>query len=191
MVRNAFRSWMRKKWVAGKLFTPHRAPTPSTRSSLYEILAQTVPIFILTPPRSNYREMSYHSTNTVEEHEVESLEPEESVWQSTWNNNKGACLILLAELAGATMDAIARYLQQGTTKFHPFQVCDPATGGYSRLINTRPAGNHCAHGHNFYSKQRLYVVDKGTRFPTGRSKCPGLATFARCIRIWWTLLLVL
>jgi hypothetical protein len=44
------------------------------------------------------------------------------MWRSAWNNNKGACLILLAELAGGSMDAMARYLQQGDTKFHPFQV---------------------------------------------------------------------
>jgi hypothetical protein len=66
--------------------------------------------------------MSYHAATTGEGPEVESSHSEESAWRSIWEDNKGACLILLAELAGASMDAIARYLQQGATRFHPFQV---------------------------------------------------------------------
>ncbi|KAF2834029.1 hypothetical protein CC86DRAFT_339777 [Ophiobolus disseminans] len=66
--------------------------------------------------------MSYQTINTHEDQESEASPPKESIWKSAWNNNKGACLILLAELAGASMDAMARYLQQGDTKFHPFQV---------------------------------------------------------------------
>jgi hypothetical protein len=190
-MRNASRSWMREKWVTGKLFTPHRAPIPSTRSRLFKIFAQSVSTTTLILLLSDYHKMSHHSTNAVEEQEVESLEPKENIWRSTWNNNKGACLILLAELAGATMDAIARYLQQGTTKFHPFQVCDLAPGGYSMLINIRPADNLRAHGYNLRVKQRVYVVDKGTKFSFGRSKCPGLVASARCIWVWRTLLLVL
>ena len=63
--------------------------------------------------------MSYQ---TIEQHDSESPPPKDSILRSAWNNNRGACLILLAELAGASMDAMARYLQQGETKFHPFQV---------------------------------------------------------------------
>ncbi|EDU39585.1 RhaT Permease metabolite transporter DMT superfamily [Pyrenophora tritici-repentis] len=48
--------------------------------------------------------------------------PKEGVWRSVWINNKGACLILLAEVAGTSSDAISRYLQQGDTKIHPLQV---------------------------------------------------------------------
>ncbi|KAH7085206.1 hypothetical protein BKA63DRAFT_13321 [Paraphoma chrysanthemicola] len=66
--------------------------------------------------------MSYQSINTSPQQEAESTPRKESFWRSVWDNNKGACLILLAELAGASMDAMARYLQQGDTKFHPFQV---------------------------------------------------------------------
>lgn len=65
--------------------------------------------------------MSYQSIESPAEREADSR-TQESLWRSAWNNNKGACLILLAELAGASMDAMARYLQQGATKFHPFQV---------------------------------------------------------------------
>lgn len=43
-------------------------------------------------------------------------------WQSIWENNKGALLILISELFGASMDAMARYLQQGTARFHTLQV---------------------------------------------------------------------
>lgn len=65
--------------------------------------------------------MSSHIVDAGSEPEA-SAATKESIWRSIWNNNKGACLILLAELAGASMDAMARYLQQGDTKFHPFQV---------------------------------------------------------------------
>ncbi|KAJ4393162.1 hypothetical protein N0V93_002369 [Gnomoniopsis smithogilvyi] len=36
-----------------------------------------------------------------------------NVLQSIWENNKGALLILISELFGSSMDAMARYLQQG------------------------------------------------------------------------------
>jgi len=78
--------------------------------------------------------MSYQSVNASEEHETEVSPPKESVWRSAWNNNKGACLILLAELAGASMDATARYLQQGDTKFHPFQVRSYYAAGHPRPL---------------------------------------------------------
>lgn len=66
--------------------------------------------------------MSYQGISSTDEQGLEPAPPKQRLWQSTWNNNKGACLILLAELAGASMDAMARYLQQSATKFHPFQV---------------------------------------------------------------------
>jgi len=50
----------------------------------------------------------------------------ESVWRRIYHGNKGAILILLAEVAGSSMDAIVRFLQQGRAKghsMHPFQVC--------------------------------------------------------------------
>jgi hypothetical protein len=66
--------------------------------------------------------MSYQTINPGAEPADERPQERDSIWRSAWKNNKGACLILLAELAGASMDAMARYLQQGDTKFHPFQV---------------------------------------------------------------------
>ncbi|KAL3428206.1 duf6 domain-containing protein [Phlyctema vagabunda] len=45
-----------------------------------------------------------------------------SLWRSTWQNNKGMFLILLSEIAGSSMDAIVRFLQQGGHGMHPFQV---------------------------------------------------------------------
>lgn len=44
--------------------------------------------------------------------------------RSIWENNKGACLVLLAELFGSSSDAVARHLQQGPTGFHTLQVSD-------------------------------------------------------------------
>jgi hypothetical protein len=37
-------------------------------------------------------------------------------------NNKGICLILLAQVAGASMGAIARFLQLSGGGMHPLQV---------------------------------------------------------------------
>lgn len=45
-----------------------------------------------------------------------------NVLVSLWRDNKGAILILLAEVAGSSMDAIVRFLQQGEQRMHPFQV---------------------------------------------------------------------
>lgn len=47
----------------------------------------------------------------------------ESAWKKICLNNKGVLLILLAQVAGSSMDAIARFLQQGGRAIHPFQVC--------------------------------------------------------------------
>jgi hypothetical protein len=43
--------------------------------------------------------------------------------KTVWQNNKGMFLILLSEIAGSSMDAIVRFLQQGGHGMHPFQVC--------------------------------------------------------------------
>jgi hypothetical protein len=42
--------------------------------------------------------------------------------QRIYHNNKGVFLILLAEVVGSAMDAIARFLQLGGVSMHPFQV---------------------------------------------------------------------
>ncbi|KAF2703368.1 hypothetical protein K504DRAFT_495510 [Pleomassaria siparia CBS 279.74] len=51
-----------------------------------------------------------------------SIQPGENVWQTIYRENKGAILILLAEVSGSSMDAMARFLQLGENKFHPLQV---------------------------------------------------------------------
>lgn len=60
-------------------------------------------------------------------------EPEQSTWRSIWQNNKGALLILSSVVCGASMDAIARFLQQGDAGFHTLQVrsipCDRSSEG--------------------------------------------------------------
>lgn len=50
------------------------------------------------------------------------IEQSQSAWKSAWQNNKGIFLILLSEVAGSSMDAIVRFLQQGGHSMHPFQV---------------------------------------------------------------------
>lgn len=48
--------------------------------------------------------------------------PSQSAWETAWQNNKGVFFILISEIAGSTMDAIVRFLQQGRHGMHPFQV---------------------------------------------------------------------
>ena len=48
----------------------------------------------------------------------------QSTWKAVWHDNKGMFLILLAEIAGSSMDAMVRFLQQGGRGMHPFQVCE-------------------------------------------------------------------
>jgi hypothetical protein len=43
--------------------------------------------------------------------------------KTAWLNNKGAFLILFAQVFGTSMDAIVRFVQQGEHRMHPFQVC--------------------------------------------------------------------
>lgn len=61
----------------------------------------------------------------VEDENEPTSEPDQSVWRSIWQNNKGALLILSSVICGASMDAIARFLQQGGAGFHTLQVCSP------------------------------------------------------------------
>lgn len=63
------------------------------------------------------------SSNSVQM-DSNSIEPErQSVLKRIYRDNKGACLILLAEVAASSMDAIVRYLQQGRSNGMPaFQV---------------------------------------------------------------------
>lgn len=46
----------------------------------------------------------------------------QSTWKRVWTNNKGMFFILISEIAGSSMDAIVRFLQQGGHGMHPFQV---------------------------------------------------------------------
>lgn len=48
--------------------------------------------------------------------------PRQNMWQTVWENNKGALLVLLSELCSSTSDAVARYLQQSGAGFHTLQV---------------------------------------------------------------------
>jgi hypothetical protein len=50
-------------------------------------------------------------------------ESQESALKRVYHNNKGVFLILLAQVAGSSMDAIARFLQLSAGGMHPFQVC--------------------------------------------------------------------
>ncbi|CAG8982321.1 hypothetical protein HYALB_00005322 [Hymenoscyphus albidus] len=57
-----------------------------------------------------------------EEGREESHSTTQSSWKSTWQNNKGVFLILLSVLTGASMDAMARFLQQGGHSMNTHQV---------------------------------------------------------------------
>jgi hypothetical protein len=45
-----------------------------------------------------------------------------SPWRRVWQENRGMLMILISEMAGSSMDAIVRFLQQGGNNMHPFQV---------------------------------------------------------------------
>jgi hypothetical protein len=68
-------------------------------------------------------------TSNIADHEEEErlaaagIEHTRSASRSVWQNNKGMFLILISEMAGSSMDAIVRFLQQGGHGMHPFQVC--------------------------------------------------------------------
>ncbi|KAJ0122755.1 hypothetical protein J7T55_003271 [Diaporthe amygdali] len=64
----------------------------------------------------------------AEDDNVSAAEPNQSVWRSIWENNKGALLILSSVVCGASMDAIARFLQQGGAGFHTLQVITARMG---------------------------------------------------------------
>jgi hypothetical protein len=73
------------------------------------------------------------STSATEENEPLVEYPSSQRWYTTYyENNKGALLILCAEIFGSSMDAMARFLQQGGHKMHPFQV------GYLLLHSLSP-----------------------------------------------------
>lgn len=59
--------------------------------------------------------------------EISVTDHKQSVWRSIWKNNEGALLILISEVCGSSMDAIARFLQQGGAGFHTLQVCNLIT----------------------------------------------------------------
>lgn len=67
----------------------------------------------------------------VDDENASSTEPAQSTWRSIWQNNKGALLILSSVVCGASMDAIARFLQQGGGGFHTLQV------GISHILGFR------------------------------------------------------
>ncbi|KUI57149.1 hypothetical protein VP1G_04416 [Cytospora mali] len=62
------------------------------------------------------------NVSQVEDDEISVTEHKQSAWRSIWENNQGALLILLSEICGSSMDAIARFLQQGGAGFHTLQI---------------------------------------------------------------------
>lgn len=82
---------------------------------------------VVSGQNSNITRMASNNGNEdaprADEGNVPPAEPEQSIWRSTWQNNKGALLILSSVICGASMDAIARFLQQGGAGFHTLEVC--------------------------------------------------------------------
>lgn len=68
--------------------------------------------------------MSLHSASDGQSGDPEPVPTQvtQSAWKRVWTNNKGMFLVLLAEVVGSSMDATARFLQQGGHGMHPFQV---------------------------------------------------------------------
>ncbi|KAK7744077.1 hypothetical protein SLS53_003595 [Cytospora paraplurivora] len=53
------------------------------------------------------------NVSQVEDDDVSVKDQKPSVWRSIWENDQGALLILLSEVCSSSMDATARFLQQG------------------------------------------------------------------------------
>jgi hypothetical protein len=103
--------------------------------------------------------------NEMPDHTMATQQEEgESAWKRIYLDNKGAFLILLAQVAGASMDAIARFLQQGGRGIHPFQVCISffaflwADSGYPS-VNMLPLGYICTYERHVRTEYNIYVVD--------------------------------
>jgi len=79
--------------------------------------------------------MSSANTQDGEHDGAESSPTKAGFWRSLYENNKGACLIVMAEISGASMDAMARFLQQGENKFHAFQVQISTTRLFTAYTN--------------------------------------------------------
>lgn len=63
-----------------------------------------------------------NASHAEHDDEISATDHKQSVWRSIWKNNEGALLILISEVCGSSMDAIARFLQQGGAGFHTFQI---------------------------------------------------------------------
>ncbi|POS76863.1 hypothetical protein DHEL01_v204749 [Diaporthe helianthi] len=67
-------------------------------------------------------------SSRVGDENASGAEPARGTWRSIWQNNKGALLILSSVVCGASMDAIARFLQQGGAGFHTLQIITARMG---------------------------------------------------------------
>ena len=105
------------------------------------------------------------SQHEQDEHDSPSNLPPQSPWKTIWHNNKGALLILISEVFGASMDATARFLQQGGHGMHPFQVATLLTHVslmHMQETNSQIIDHLCTNGHDVHSKHNIYVVDEST-----------------------------
>jgi hypothetical protein len=127
-----------------------------------------------------------------EEFASASIEPTQSTWKTIWQNNKGMFLILISEMAGSSMDAIVRFLQQGgSNSMHPFQVRDSHDKEITPESSLTPTDNLRSNGNDLSSLVYLHVVDESARFSVRKPNCPGLADSTSFVWIWGSVLLVL
>jgi hypothetical protein len=103
-----------------------------------------------------------HEEEEEEQFSSAGIESSPSAWKAAWQNNKGMFLILLSEIAGSSMDAIVRFLQQGGHGMHPFQVRTylPFQNENSLHTELTPPGHLCSHGDDVHPEHHLHVVDQ-------------------------------
>lgn len=123
-------------------------------------------------------------------------EPErESVLKRIYRDNKGACLILLAEIAASSMDAIVRYLQQGRSHGIPaFQVRITSLSDQGKIIICwliLPEDYFCSHEHDICPEQFVHVVYRGSRFSPWKERRSKPSDSSCFIWLLWTLVLIL
>jgi hypothetical protein len=130
--------WRSRKVVLVEKVKPVLQPTvarslfPGTVSASYlsVLIYQNTcqPLSVAGPASEmSYQPLQNSRDDLQHDDEDESTEvgSSRSTWRAVWQNNKGMFLILLAEMAGSSMDAIVRFLQQGGRSMHPFQVGVP------------------------------------------------------------------
>lgn len=117
--------------------------------------------------------------------------PPEHAWKRIYHNNKGVFLILLAQMTGSSMDAIARFLQLGGSGMHPFQVrlllFHSSTCSYFYQLTVLTKDHLCANECHAPLELIIHVVDPRPGLSLWAKERSGITSPACLVWILWTL----